>query len=391
MKSMVLKHAATAAVLVAAGFMLAGCGGSPELHQPKALQQLPKAGYHMQTLWSEDIGSGPGSSVSGLQAAVEHHRVYAAGSNGRVSARHLKNGKAIWSVDTNTPLIAGPGVGNGVVVVATRNGELRALSAKNGKSLWHQQLSSEVIAAPAIAHHTLVARTLDGRVVAFDVGSGDRKWTVQRSEPKLTMRGTSSPVIKGRNVYVGMDSGKVLALKLATGEKRWAQTVALPTGRSQLARIVDIDADPVIKQNDLYAISVGNRLAAMALSGGNIRWKQKVGSSKGLVVGNQSIYTVNPDSKVLALSLNGGSKRWQNKALAYRHLSPPALYHGGVLVGDYQGYLHWLGSDNGKEIGRGHPFGQGIRAKPLVVGNKVLVLGTGGTLAAVQFVSAGGS
>ncbi|NNC22741.1 outer membrane protein assembly factor BamB [Salinisphaera sp. USBA-960] len=380
----------TAAMLLASVFTLAACGGAPPLHQPKELQSLPNAGYRMEVVWSADIGRGLGQSVTGLQPTVSNERVYVAGADGRVSALETATGKTTWSTETEKPLIAGPAVGNGILVVTTGDGGLQALAADTGEMLWHLSFSSEIIASPAIAEQTVVVRTLDGHVVAIDAETGNRKWTVQRSEPKLTMRGTSSPVIRGNTVYVGMDSGKVLALGLATGEKRWSQAVEMPTGQSQLARIVDVDADPVVRDNVIYAVSVGRQLIAMSRSGGNIRWRHETSSSQGMVVDSSSIYVVNSSSHVLALSRSGGANRWQNETLAYRKLSAPEVYRGGVLVGDYEGYLHWLSTDNGKELARGQPVGEAIRAAPIVVGNKALVLGSDGTLAAVKFVAAGG-
>lgn len=383
------EQAGRTATLATLALALVGCGGAPPLHQPKDLSSLEDSAYEMTVSWTADIGAGAEQQVSGLQAVVNGDRVFVAGADGRVSARELDSGDSAWTHDTEQPLIAGPALGDGVAVVATDSGDIRALAMDDGQPQWHRQFSSEVIAAPAIADGTVVTRTLDGRVVALDAKTGNRKWTVQRSEPKLTLRGTSSPVIVDDSVYVGMDSGKVLALSLTTGEKRWSQVVALPTGESELARIVDVDATPIVQDSIVYAVSVGNKLAALSRSGGTIRWHAKVSSSQGLATDRSSLYVVDSSSAVLALSTPGGRKRWQNESLEYRKLSGPAMYRGGVLVGDYQGYLHWLGSDQGDEIARGALFGAAIQATPLVADGKVLVLDTDGTLTAVKFSAAG--
>lgn len=389
MKKPLRKSFSSVAVLVATTIAIAGCGGAPPLHKPKPLSSAPNSGYRIQMLWSVDIGGGPGQTVSGLRMAVDGNEVFTAGTGGLVSVHSVDTGETIWTTDLDVSLTAGPAVGSGVVVVATRDGELRALSAETGERMWKQQLASAIIASPSIAHDTVVVHMLDGSTVALEAKSGVREWTVQSAKPRLTMRGTSRPVIAGRTVYVGMDSGKVQALKLSDGSVIWTQTAALPAGRTELERIVDVDANVLVKPSVVYAVSVGNRLAAMTRAGGDILWRQEVSSSKGLAADREQLYTVNTASVVLALSRRNGHMVWKNDAFKYRRLSAPAVYRGGVLVGDYQGYLHWLGSDNGDGIARGHPLDAAILTAPQVVDGKVLVLGADGTLAAVMFVGAG--
>ncbi|HET7314673.1 outer membrane protein assembly factor BamB [Salinisphaera sp.] len=372
-------------LLVAAAVGLTGCGGGSSIAQPKPLTELPNPGFKMQVLWHADGGSGGGKYDSGFVPAVAGGVVYVANLDGEVVALNLSNGHRIWDVDTDEQLISGPAVVDGTLLVGTRNGEIIALSADDGSKVWSADLSSEVIAAPAGTAEVAVARTVDGHVAALDMASGDHLWTIEGSVPNLTMRGTASPVIRGDTVYVGMDSGKVQALDLATGEQRWVQTVALPEGRSELDRIVDVDANPLIDGNVLYAISAGGSLVAMNENGGQIRWKHEVASENNLAVDSANVYATDMDSVVWGVSRATGDTVWKQDALKYRKLSAPAVVDGHVLVGDYEGYLHWLSPSDGSIDGRGHPFGEAIRAQPVVVGDRAIVLGADGEVAAVRF------
>lgn len=373
-------------LLLAASLGLAGCGGGASIAEPTPLSELPSPNYTMQVLWHSNGGSGAGPYESGFQPAVAGDKVYVANRDGEVVALDVDNGRRLWRTHTDAQLISGPAAIDNTLLVGTRDGEVLALSAEDGAKRWMTDLASEVIAAPAGTTDIVVARTVDGQVAAIDMRNGDRLWTIEGSVPNLTMRGTASPIIEGDIVYVGMDSGKVQALNLATGEQRWEQTVAVPQGRSELDRIVDIDANPLIDGNSIYAVSAGDALVSMARrSGGQIRWKQPVSAVNNLAVGDGALYATDNDGVVWRVGQATGDVRWKQEGLEYRKLSAPAVLNDHVLVGDFEGYLHWLSIDNGSIVGRGRPFGEAIRAQPVVVGNKAIVLGAEGEVAAVRF------
>ncbi|MDA3920693.1 MAG: outer membrane protein assembly factor BamB [Salinisphaera sp.] len=373
-------------LLAAATLVLSGCGGGSTIAQPKKLTKLPTQTYRMQVLWHSNGGEGAGKYASGFVPAVADGRVYVANHDGEVVAFNLDNGRRLWHTQTDTQLISGPTAAGDRLFVGSRNGHVLALDADNGKTEWNTDLSSEVIAAPAATSKTVVVRTTDGHVAALNAVTGDRIWAIEGTVPNLTMRGTSSPVIDGNTIYVGMDSGKVLALDLATGEQRWDQTVAIPQGRSELDRIVDVDADPLVDGQSIYAASAGGTLAGLTLQGGQIVWKADVSVENNLAADSGHVYATDLNSVVWGINRSNGESVWKQSALEYRRLSPPAIVDGKVLVGDYEGYLHWLSPDNGTILARGRPFTEAIHAQPVVVGKRAIVLGAGGEVAAVRFL-----
>ena len=377
------------AALALSGAFLTACGGGANVAEPTPLTELTAPAYRMETVWKTDTGEGAGEYVSGFDPAIEGDRVYVANLDGYVVALNLETGKRIWRSRTGNRLIAGPTVAGGLLLMGTRDGEIVALSANTGEREWTAELSSEIIAAPAANGELAVARTLDGRLVALDLTTGKRRWTIERSVPTLTLRGTSSPVIDDGTVYAGLDNGKVLALDVNTGEERWSQAIAFPSGRSELERIVDIDADPLVIGNELYAVSAGGQLASLATTSGRVRWKQSVASEQGLSYDERNIYATDRDSDLQAINRLTGSASWEQDGLKYRELTGPTLYEGDLVAGDYEGYVHWLSADDGSVIARGHVFDEPIRSQPIVVGNRVIVLGAFGEIAALRFAPNG--
>jgi outer membrane protein assembly factor BamB len=79
-----------------------------------------------------------------------------------------------------------------------------------------------------------------------------------------------------------------------------------------------------------------------------------------------------------------GTAVWQQDGLKRRQLSPPAVDGGAVVVGDYDGYLHWIDREKGKFVARQHPGGERISATPVVADGRLFVLDEGGKIAAFK-------
>lgn len=375
-----------AGVLVAAAFALTGCGlfGGGIRHHPAPLPAIDQQNLNLDVVWSTDAGSGTQGYVTGLQLAVDGRRIYSANRDGEVTAMRLDTGDIVWQKQTDLHITAGPSVGQGVLLVGGPNGEVTALSTTDGSELWHVNVNSGVLSAPAIGDNTAVVRTSDGRLLALDLADGQQRWALKRSVPTLTLRGTSSPVIDQGVVYAGMDNGRAVAVAVDNGKVLWEQPVAEPTGRSELDRLVDVDAPLLLVGDQLYAASIGGKLVSISRRDGRIRWKRDIASRTGMAFSGNQLFVSDLQGTVWAVGRTGGVVVWQQDALAYRQLSKPVMYLGYVVVGDFQGYLHFLAPEGGSIIARAHPVGSPIRAVPVVVGNRIYVLSTAGDVVALQ-------
>ncbi|MAA73855.1 MAG: outer membrane protein assembly factor BamB [Salinisphaeraceae bacterium] len=364
---------------------LSGCGGgSKVVNEPAELQSLDDQQLEVDTIWTTDTGDGAGDYVTGYSMAFDGRHLYTASRDGVVVALDRESGERVWRAKTGTRVISGPAVGDNEVIVGTRDGQILALSSEDGSELWRADTSGEVLAPPAIGEGRVVAYSQDGRLAGFELATGDRRWTTQRSVPPLTLRGNASPVIYRDMVIAGMDNGRVIALDLVNGELRWEQRVAAPSGRSELERAVDIDAELLLVEDELYAGSQGGSLASLATSTGRVRWKRDINTRSGFAFDRNQVFTTDVVSTVWGMDRDSGAVTWQNDTLAYRNLSAPAMWKGYVVVGDYEGYLHWLIPEDGTVVARSRPLGDAIRIAPVVLNGRIYVLSSEGDVAAVE-------
>jgi outer membrane protein assembly factor BamB len=310
--------------------------------------------------------------------------VYAAGHNGDVTALSSDTGRRVWSVRTRLPLSAGPEAAGGLVVLGSSDGDVIALDAASGAERWRKAVGSEVLARPLVVNNLVVIRTVDGRVEGLSAADGAQRWSVDESVPRLTLRGTAPPVYADDRIIVGFDNGKVLAIDPRNGDVLWDTVVNAPSGRTELERLADIDAAPRIVGDDVYVVGFQGRMAMLALDSGQTWWARDASSYRGFALDEQNIYLTNADSVVVAMRRSDGAVQWEQDVLRRRGLTAPALDGQALVVGDFEGYLHWLDKSSGEIIARQKTDGERITNAPVAAEGGVFVQSDAGKLLAFR-------
>ena len=379
-------------VLLLSAALVAGCGtvadpttyfGGSSVEKPAELLPVANA-VDVVTLWSVDVGKGVGKQRLNLVPKPVGGRVYAADARGHVMALDATTGQNLWSKDTSRELTAGPGYGDGLVLVGTGDGEVVALDAESGAEKWVARVSSEVLAVPAAARGVVVVHSIDGRIAGLDAATGKPRWQYERSSSGLGLRGSSSPVISGPKVITGMTGGRLVALDLERGLPVWEATVTAPTGRSELERVHDIIGDPLIYQGAVFVGTYQGEIAGLLEETGQIAWRRKASTHSGLTADARALYFTDDADNVWSAEPRDGAALWKQDKLRARRLSAPAVVDGYAVVGDLDGYVHWLSTQDGSIVARTRVGSSPISAQPHVVDGVLYVLGDAGNLAAIR-------
>lgn len=382
---MIRCRAVLAAVLGAG--LLAGCAG-PGVRQavapPADLQLTPE--LSVQQLWRRNVGSG-GLPNHRLRPVRFGDRLVVAGADGRLLSLQPEGGDIGWEVDLDQALGAGPAAGDGLLAVGTRAGEVVALDPADGSIRWTSGLTSEVLAPPAIGQGLVVARSNDGRVFALEQDSGERRWLYDRNVPSLSVRGYSAPVLVSGGVLVGFDNGRLEALDLRDGTVAWEASIAVPSGRSELERMVDIDADPQADGGEVFAASYQGRAAAVSLRNGRIQWAREMSVVAGLAVDSSFVYLVDAEGSVWCLDRFSGASVWRQQALQGTEPTAPVLQGEWLVVGAADGHLSWLSTEDGRLLQRASMGAARIAVPPVVDGDRVYVQDLAGRVAAWRALS----
>lgn len=365
--------------------LLAGCSSGIDPIEPPSELTGFEPRLQAKTMWSRQVGSGVDETFLRLQPLIDGERLYAASLNGEVAAFGAFDGKRLWQRELHKVISAGPGEGADLLLLGG-DAELLALDKATGEPRWHSSLSSEVLGRPVMAAGRVLVHTIDGILSALDATNGESLWRHHEKVPTLSLRGSGSPLVVGDNVLLGTSTGKVVALSLTTGALRWEATVASPRGRNELERMVDVDAQMVTADGVLYAAAYQGRVAALNLATGQVVWSRDISSHSGLLLDDETLYLSDEFGDLWAIASNNGATRWKQPVLHRRSLSAPAQQGRYLIVGDFDGYLHWLDKEDGKLAARVRidGGGSGVLATPLVEGTRVYAYGMNGTLSAFE-------
>ena len=351
--------------------------------KPAELQAIDQT-IKIKKLWSHGIGNGQGDGFYKIQPAIAGSSIYIAAADGTVEAFDKQTGKSLWDTELERPLSGGVGVYGDALLLGSSDGFVLKLDATSGEVQWSTRLNGEVMSVPGSDGRMVLAHTLDGKLQGLDFATGEVAWTYDSNVPVLTLRGSCSPLLNGNVAYVGFATGRVLAFDIANGGIIWEARVAIPQGRSEIERVVDIDGTMTLLGNELFVASYQGRIMAIDVTDGRKLWQHNVSSFSGVSQGFGNVYVADEDGTVTAYQRSGQGERWQQTALAYRGLSRPTPVSSYLAVGDKEGYVHFMSQVDGEIVGRIEADDEGIRADMVSEDNILYVYGNSGDLIAYE-------
>ncbi len=336
----------------------------------------------LTTTWSIRVGDGSGETYLRLMPVIDGGLLFAVDASGKTVAVDKLTGKQVWKRKLKALVSGGVGAGFDRIFIATTNGEVVALD-QQGIEVWRANVTSEVVAAPQTNGQIVAVQTLDEKIYAFEHETGEHRWTYESILPKLTLRGTSTPVVATDYILAGFASGKIVALNPETGRAYWEKRLASPQGRSELDRMIDVDGTPVVFDGIIYATSFQGNTAAIDLRSSKVLWQKKISSFLNPDEGLEHLYVVDDQDFVHALDKTNGETVWRQESFQYRGLTAPVVYGNYLVFGDSQGYLHVVSQSDGHFVARRRIDKEGLRSNPVSSGGFLYVYGNSGRLVAL--------
>lgn len=353
-----------------------------EGEQPAELQDIAEEA-ELNRLWTVRIGNGQGGKYNELEPALDGDRLFAASEDGEVLAISIADGDVLWRVRTRENITGGVGAGDGMVMVGTENAEVIVFDQADGSERWRTAVSSEVLAPPQTNGDIVALQTVDDKLIALDADDGEQRWIYEANLPVLTLRGTSRPVFAGPVVIAGFSNGTLVAINAADGIWRWEERVAVPQGRYDIDRVIDVDGDLLVTQNIVLATSYQGNLMGFDIQSGRIVWGMEGSSYHGLAQGFGNLYVCNDRGHIIAIRNNSDSEVWRNENLDLREVTAPTAFSNYIAVADFEGYVHLLSQIDGRIVGRTQVDGDGVRARLVANANTLYAFGNSGRLTAL--------
>lgn len=372
------------ATFVAIALSACSIYGKDNTPKPLPLTPIDQVMVHPTVVWSRHAGSGTGKNYLRFAPAVADQRVFVVDYRGALYAFDARHGQRLWLTRTKLPLTTGPGTGEGVVVVATDNAKALAYDALTGNRLWIAPLPTQSLAEPTVVRGTVFINTIDGQLTALDAKTGRSLWHYQQTIPSLILQSSSRAIVNNDTVVVGFANGKIAVLGFEEGNLLYEKVIATPQGSNTVSTMVDIDATPAIHDEIIYAATYQGNVAALAANSGHILWQHPVSTFNSIAIDDNQLYISQDDSSLLAFDQKTGNIQWKQDSLLHRQITGPALIDDYLVVGDSEGYLHWIATSDGHLVGRNKIDSSAILGTPVVVDHIIYVTSSSGTVTALR-------
>ena len=346
--------------------------------------------------WRSRVIDNPGkrNARATVPPLVYGGRIYVYDPSGTVSALSPGGGRQ-WSVSVAPADEKSRSPGGGIaaagsmIFVATGYSEVVALDAASGNKAWSAKLSAPARSAPTAANGKVYVVSATNVLYAMNQNDGTEAWKYPGIPENAGVLSSASPAVSGDTVIVPYSSGEVIAFNAASGELKWSDAVVRSTRTMAVSGLTDVAASPVVVDGVVYASGVAGRTIAVRLATGERIWEQTIGSASTPVVSGNAVFLVDLADHAVALDRATGKPLWSTELPTVRKKRFFSVWSGPTLAG---GTL-WAVSNDGKLAGIDPASGNLMadRAlpgptfiKPIAANGQLLVLSGDGTLSAFQ-------
>lgn len=353
--------------------------GKDNTPKPVALEQV-KPKVQIVDNWTVSVGKAKKTSAFlKLKPVIKDNAVYTATNSGIIQAMNKSTGQVLWTKQLKDEVVSGPTVANGFIALGTNVSTVIILKQDSGEEAWQAKISGDSLSKPVISNNKLIVKTIDGNLYAFNIQTGEKLWAVDHGSPNLILKASSSPIIMDKLALVGFSDGKLDAVDLQSGTVVWQRSIVYPSGSSDVERLVDIDADPIVRGDMVYLASYQGYVGALSMADGQFKWHKPASTYKNLAIDGQTLYMTDSEDVIWAIDRQNGQVKWKQEAFKARTLTEPVLMDGKLLLGDKTGLLHILSTQNGEILGR-IQLSESIDIAPTVSGRDIYVMTANGKL-----------
>lgn len=353
-------------------------------------------------VWAAPVGEGEGRRyrITADPVAAEG-RIFTLDARAQVTAV-ATSGAILWQRDLTPagqrdPSASGGGLalGGGRLFVTTGFGRLVALDAATGAELWVQRFDAPVTAAPTVDGSLVYVVAADGTAWAVETEAGRIRWQLPGTPSPAGMVGGPGPAVTDRLVLFPFASGEVVAALKQGGLRVWSATVAGQRRGFAYTGISDVTADPVVVGDVVYVGNQSGRVVALDLASGSRLWTAAEGALSPVWPVAGALFIVSDAGALVRLDAATGETVWsvplpywttereRRRAAVHAHYGP-LLAGGRLVVASGDGLLRFFDPASGAGAGSLAIPGGGAATAPIVVNGTLYVVTRAGQLAAFR-------
>jgi len=286
----------------------------------------PSLSNEPSEIWSEKIGVGNKSRQRlAADPIIAENRIFTLDSNFGVSAFD-ENGEKVWAADLTSSKspkdkISGGGLAysKGNLAVSTGAGEVVLLDAATGIIRWRHDVQGSISAPPTYASGIIIVMTGGNQAIALNAKNGRVVWTQESNTTGAGILGAGTPAVSGNLVVLPFTSGEVLGVSLNEGLQSWSQVINGKRVGSANGYVKAVSGDPVIVGKVVYAGTNSGRLAAIDITSGMRVWTKKEGAIGPVWIENNALFVLTDQQKLKRLDRKNGAEVWSYDLPVYKN------------------------------------------------------------------------
>lgn len=274
-----------------------------------------------------------------------------------VASYNRSNQSVNWKLKLKFGVEASGILSGQYLYVGGLDGIMYAINADNGEIKWKYDTKAEITSAPLFSNNILYFLNGANTLFSLEAQTGKQIWIYNRQETttKMTVRGGSRPTYQNGVIYSGFSDGALVAINASTGTPLWEVTL------NQNGRFKDIDATPIVDDENIYINSYDDKLYCLSKSNGSILWKYNTGGATAPVTTGNKLFFSTSTGSVVALNKKTGALEWKKDDIQ-GIATEPIIVKGFLAYGESQGPIKVVDLLTGQTKAAFDP-GKGIMSK----------------------------
>ncbi|MGJ8547208.1 MAG: PQQ-binding-like beta-propeller repeat protein [Sulfitobacter sp.] len=354
-----------------------------------------------QLAWSADIGQGD-SRKHRITAdpVVAGGRIYTLDAGSTVVATSAA-GETLWRRDIKPARdAAGDATGGGLAVegnsvyVSLGFGVLAALDVATGTPRWTQQLEASGSGTPTVYGDLVYLTAGDDTGWAVNKADGRVEWQIASTPSMNNILGAPAPALTDDLAIFAFGSGDVQTVFRKGGLGRWSATVRGKRAGRALSNISDVTSPPVVSGDTVYIGNQSGRIAALDLGSGERKWTAREGAIGPVWPAGGSVFALTDLNELVRLDAGNGGRIWSVPLPNFTKSKPkkqsavvahygPIIAGGRVIVASGDGLLRSFDPVSGALVNTAE-IPSGATTAPVVVQGTLYVVGKNGQLHAFR-------
>lgn len=361
----------------------------------------PAFGTAPQRVWTANIGAGD-SRRHRITAdpVVAGGLIYTLDAATQVTATST-SGETVWKRDiTSSRGDAGAATGGGLsykdgrLFVSLGYGALVALEATTGDEIWRQNLEGSGSGRPTVFGDLVYTTSGDDTGWALRAEDGRIEWQLTASPDVNNVLGAPAPAVTDDLAVFAFGSGEIQAVFRRGGLRRWDASALGQRFARSLGAVGDVTGDPVIVGDRVYIGNQSGRILALNFASGAREWTARDGAVGPVLPAGDSIFVVSDLGELLRIDTSDGTRIWgtqlpnfvkqrpKRRAEIFAHHGP-ILAGGRIYVASNDGLLRGFDPVSGALVTSVDIPG-GATSAPVVAGGVLYVVSTNGQLHAFR-------